>query len=81
MNMPKLTEEVLNNLETDEYDVLEDIQPEDFVFVITSTGQLKGISFPEEMQDQDEVDINVEEIINFLVKKVDETRPANATLH
>jgi hypothetical protein len=79
--MPKLTEEVLNNLETDEYDVLEDIQPEDFVFVITSTGQLKGISFPEEMQDQDEVDINVEEIINFLVKKVDETRPANATLH
>jgi hypothetical protein len=81
MNMPKLTEEVLNELETDEYDVLEDIQPEDFVFVITSTGQLKGISFPEEMQDQDEVDINVEEIINFLVKKVDETRPANATLH
>jgi hypothetical protein len=79
--MPKLTEEVLNNLETDEYDVLEDIQPEDFVFVITSTGHLKGISFPEEMQDQDEVDINVEEIINFLVKKVDETRPANATLH
>jgi hypothetical protein len=79
--MPKLTEEVLNELETDEYDVLEDIQPEDFVFVITSTGQLKGISFPEEMQDQDEVDINVEEIINFLVKKVDETRPANATLH
>lgn len=79
--MPKLTEEILNELETDEYDVLEDIQPEDFVFVITSTGQLKGISFPEEMQDQDEVDVNVEEIINFLVKKVDETRPAGATLH
>jgi hypothetical protein len=79
--MSKITEDVKIDLELDEYDVLDDIQPEDFVFVINSAGQLKGISFPEEMQDQDEVDINVEEIINFLVKKVDETRPANATLH
>ena len=79
--MTKLTDAVLDDIETDDYDVLEDIQPEDFVFVITSTGQLKGISFPEDMRDEDEVDLNVEEIINFLVKKVAETRPANATLH
>ena len=79
--MTKLTDAVLDDIETDDYDVLEDIQPEDFVFVITSTGQLKGISFPEDMRDEDEVDLNVEEIINFLVKKVVETRPAGATLH
>ena len=79
--MTKLTDAVLDDIETDDYDVLEDIQPEDFVFVVTSTGQLKGISFPEDMRDEDEVDLNVEEIINFLVKKVAETRPANATLH
>lgn len=79
--MTKLTDAVLDDLETDDYDVLEDIQPEDFVFVVTSTGQLKGISFPEDMKDEDEVDLNVEEIITFLVKKVAETRPANATLH
>jgi hypothetical protein len=79
--MTKLTDAVLDDIETDDYDVLEDIQPEDFVFVITSTGRLKGISFPEDMEDQDEVDLNVEEIINFLVKKVAETRPAGATLH
>jgi hypothetical protein len=79
--MAKITDVVLENIETDDYDVLEDIQPEDFVFVVTSTGQLKGISFPEDMQDEDEVDLNVEEIINFLVKKVAETRPASATLH
>jgi len=79
--MTKLTDEVLDNIETDDYDVLEDIQPEDFVFVVTSTGHLKGISFPEDMKDDDEVDLNVEEIITFLVKKVSETRPAGATLH
>jgi hypothetical protein len=79
--MAKITDVVLENIETDDYDVLKDIQPEDFVFVVTSTGQLKGISFPEDMQDEDEVDLNVEEIINFLVKKVAETRPASATLH
>ena len=79
--MAKLTDAALDNLDLDDYDVLEDIQPEDFVFVVTNTGQLKGISFPEDMKDEDEVDLNVEEIINFLVKKVVETRPAGATLH
>jgi hypothetical protein len=79
--MPKPIDEIVNNLENADYDVLEDIQPEDFVFVITSTGQLKGISFPEDMNDNDDVDVNVEEIITFLVKKVAETRPAGATLH
>ena len=71
----------MDNLESDEYDVLDDIQPEDFVFVVNSAGQLKGISFPENLEDDDEVDVNIEEIIAFLVKKFTEVRPANATLH
>ena len=68
-------------LEADDYDILEDIQPDDFVFVIDSRGTLKGISFPEDMQDDDEVDPTVEEIIDYLVKKHKEVRPAGVTLH
>ena len=40
----------MNNDWLDEdYDVLEDIQPEDFVFVVDGSGQLKGISWPENL--------------------------------
>ena len=74
-------EKVLENQFVDDYDVLEDIQPEDFVFVVNGTGQLKGISFPETLLDSDEVDPAIEEIIAFLVEKYKEVRPANATLH
>ena len=49
---------------------------------MNSAGQLKGISFPETLEDDDEVDPNIEDIINFLVKLSAETiRPAGATLH
>lgn len=71
----------LPDLEAEDYDVLEDVQDDDYVFVVTSTGQLKGISFPVDMENEDEVDANVEEIIAFLVKKYTEIRPPNATLH
>lgn len=81
MNMPKLTEKVLDDLEADDYDVLEDIQPDDFVFVINSAGQLKGISFPEDMQDDDEVDPNVEELISYIIKKGNDIMPAGTTIH
>ena len=45
--MAKITEEHLNdhNLNADE-DVLGDIAPEDYVFVIKPNGVLKGISLP-----------------------------------
>lgn len=74
-------EKVSENQFVDEYDVLEDIQPEDFVFVINGAGQLKGISFPETLTDTDEIDSTIEEIIAFLVEKHKEVRPPNATLH
>ena len=79
--MAKITEELVKDLESEDYDVLEDIQDDDFVFVVTSTGQLKGISWPVDYEDDTEVDMNVEEIITFLVKKYTEVRPPNVTLH
>ena len=79
--MSKLIDEVLEDLDPDSYDVLEDIQPDDFVFVLNKCGQLKGISFPETMKDDDEVDPNVEEIINFMVEKFKNIVPAGTTLH
>lgn len=69
------------DIEAEEYDVLEDIQDDDFVFVVSVDGQLKGISFPVNMEDDDEVDPTVEEIISLLIKKYTETRPTLATLH
>jgi len=79
----KTTEELMDiEVDLDEYDVLDDIQPEDFVFVINSEGQLKGISFPETLGDDDEVNPNIEDIIKFLVKlSAENIRPADATLH
>ena len=79
--MAKLTDDLAKDLESEDYDVLDDIQPEDFVFVVNKSGQLKGISFPEDLEDVDTVDPAIEEIIAFLIDKYKETRPANATLH
>ena len=53
----------------------------DFVFVVNSVGQLKGISFPETLGDEDTVDPVVEEIISYLIEKYKLVRPADATLH
>ena len=79
--MAKTTEELAKDLDSEEYDVLEDIQDEDFVFVVNSKGQLKGISWPADLEDNDEVDQNVEDIIAYLVGKFTERRPPGATLH
>lgn len=79
--MSKNAEELVKDLESEEYDILEDVQDEDFVFVVNGSGQLKGISWPVDLKDDDEVNSNVEEIINFLVEKFKEVRPSNATLH
>jgi hypothetical protein len=65
--MAKITDEHLSdpNLNVDD-DVLGDIQPEDYVFVVSQDGSLKGISLPE-------VDVNastrVEEIFNFFINR------------
>ena len=74
--MAKITEESTNDLnlnESDEMevavndDVMSDISPEDYVFVVTQEGVLKGISLPE-------VDIiatspKVEEIFKFFINR------------
>lgn len=74
--------EKLVDLETEEYDVLEDIQDDDFVFVVNGLGQLKGISWPTTLEDEDQVDPNIEDLIAYMVKKVSEnSRPPGTTLH
>jgi len=65
--MAKITEEHLNdpNLNVDD-DVLGDIAPEDYVFVVSQDGTLKGISLPE-------TDVSasgrVEEIFKFFINR------------
>ena len=65
--MAKITDEHLNdhNLSEDD-DVLGDIAPEDYVFVVRPNGVLKGISLPEV---DDEASPEVEEIFNFFIKQ------------
>ena len=63
--MAKITDEHSNdpNLNVDE-DVLGDIAPEDYVFVVKPDGVLKGISLPEV---DTETSPEVEEIFNFFI--------------
>ena len=76
--MAKITEELSNdpNLNVDD-DVLGDIQPEDYVFVVSQDGSLKGISLPE-------VDTiaspKVEEIFKFFINR-DGNYLASRTIH
>jgi hypothetical protein len=65
--MAKIIEEHLNDpsLNVDD-DVLGDIAPEDYVFVVSQNGTLKGISLPET---DVETNSRVEEIFKFFVNK------------
>ena len=78
--MAKITEEFTNDPSLNENDdVLGDIQPEDYVFVVNSSGVLKGISLPE-------VDVDtspeVEEIFNFFIKQAGgKNYLASTTIH
>jgi hypothetical protein len=65
--MAKIIEEYTNDPSLNESDdVLGDISPEDYVFVVKPNGVLKGISLPE-------VDVDaspeVEEIFNFFIQQ------------
>jgi hypothetical protein len=76
--MAKITEEFTNDPSLNENDdVLGDISPEDYVFVVSQDGSLKGISLPE-------VDVNsstrVEEIFNFFINR-DGGYLSSRTLH
>ena len=76
--MAKITEEYTSDLSLNKNDdVLGDIQPEDYVFVVSPEGHLRGISLPE----VDTVaDPRVEEIFNFFINK-DGGYLASRTLH
>ena len=76
--MAKITEVYINDPSLNENDdVLGDISPEDYVFVVSQDGSLKGISLPE-------VDVNsstrVEEIFNFFINR-DGGYLSSRTLH
>jgi hypothetical protein len=78
--MAKITEEHLNdpNLNVDD-DVLGDIAPEDYVFVVKPDGVLKGISLPEV---DTETSPEVEEIFNFFIKQAGgKNYLASTTIH
>jgi hypothetical protein len=78
--MAKITDEHLNdhNLNADE-DVLGDIAPEDYVFVVKPDGVLKGISLPEV---DAETSPEVEEIFNFFIRQAGgKNYLASTTIH
>lgn len=71
----------LPDAEDEGYDILEDIQPEDYIFVISPNGHLRGISFPEDLSDDEDVSSPVEDIVAFILENSIDTLPGNATLH
>lgn len=78
--MAKITEEHLNdhNLNEDD-DVMGNISPEDYVFVVKPDGVLKGISLPET---DDEASPEVEEIFNFFIRQAGgKNYLASTTIH
>jgi hypothetical protein len=78
--MAKITDEHLNdpNLNVDD-DVLGDIAPEDYVFVVKPNGTLKGISLPEV---DTEASPQVEEIFNFFIQHAGaKSYLASTTIH
>jgi hypothetical protein len=78
--MAKITDEHLSdpNLNVDD-DVLGDISPEDYVFVVKPNGTLKGISLPEV---DTEASPGVEEIFNFFIQQAGgKNYLASTTIH
>jgi hypothetical protein len=75
--MAKITEEYTKDLSlnenVDEIDVLEDIRPEDYVFVIGPNGQLRGISLPSD--DGQEASPELEDILNYIVEVSQKVSP------
>jgi hypothetical protein len=76
--MAKITEEYTNDPSLNESDdVLGDIQPEDYVFVVSSEGILRGVSLPEVEAGTSD---RVEEIFKFFINR-DGGYLASRTLH
>ena len=72
--MAKITEESTKDLSLNESDeVLDDIHPGDYVFVVSPEGMLRGISLPED--DEHEVSEQLEKIVNYIVEVSKEVAP------
>ena len=78
--MAKITEESTSVPSLNEnVDVLGDIAPEDYVFVVSQDGKLKGISLPEV---DTEASPAVEEIFNFFIQQAGgKNYLASSTIH
>lgn len=63
------------------YDVLDDINPEDYILVLDGNGTLRGLSLPENLQDEDDVPESIAKIITMLLENAKQTKPANESLH
>ena len=76
--MAKITDELLSVPSSSEDDVLENIQPEDYVFVVGPEGNLRGISLPTD--EGQAVSPRLEEIFKFFINK-DNGHLASRTIH
>jgi hypothetical protein len=68
-------------IDNEEYDILDDVNPEDYILVIDGNGVLRGISLPETITDEDEVPDTIEKVITMLLEKAKQTKPSNESLH
>jgi hypothetical protein len=72
--MAKITEESIKDPNLNESDdVLNDIHPDDYVFVVSREGQLRGISLPED--EDTEASPELEKILDYIVKISQEVKP------
>lgn len=65
----------------DEYDILDDINPEDYILVLDGNGKLRGISLPESIDDNDDVPDAIAKIMAILLVNKEDTKPDDAPLH
>lgn len=79
--MSKNLNDLINDENSTEADILENIEDDDFVFVVSSAGQLKGISWPVDMDEDEEVDPAIEELITFLLDNFNKSAPPDSKLH
>ena len=77
--MAKITEELLSVPSSNEDDVLENIQPEDYVFVVGPEGDLRGISLP--VDEGQEISERMQEIFEFLALDKRQEYLLNRTIH
>lgn len=76
-----MVNEFNNDEDDDEYDILEDIEPEDYILVLDGNGNLRGISLPEDITDEDDIPESIAKIVTLLLEKATDSKPTNQSLH